>query len=366
MGQYVLLAGPTLDKAMGLIRLGRLKATPIDMGSLAPGVCIGTASGLAEVRATAQGKLQDLLTPTANAPVHVYVAREREAHKCKEIRHHVCRTPLPPGSFMTIGDGVAVPSWELYYMLLCRKESSLTKRLMLGMELCGTYTHMIPGNERTATYYQQPSIEAEGKLVARWNDPKVKSAVTVEELRSWLSAARGVRGACYAAEAARYLKDGSASPLETNFAIMATLPCKLGGYGFVDAVLNPEIKVTANKRHLTSADAYHPDCFLEAMDTDLEVESRERHSGPKEVERDKARRNDIQALGIEVKDVTWDIFSHFDRLELLFRQLLEKEREKGLDKRGNHARMVCRPENVARRRALLQEVLGDWIDEMYG
>ena len=44
----------------------------------------------------------------------------------------------------------------------------------------------------------------------------------------------------------------------------------------------------------------------------------------------------------------------------------EKEREKGLDKRGNHARMVRRPENVARRRALLQEVLGDWIDEMYG
>ena len=157
-----------------------------------------------------------------------------------------------------------------------------------------------------------------------------------------------------------FLKENSASPLESIFAIMASLPCRLGGYGFVKAELNPKMEVPANKRCLTRFDAYHPDCYLEAIDLDLEVESRERHSSPRAIERDKARRNDIQAVGVEVKDVTWGMISHFDDLELLFDQVLHKERELGLDDRGRHARSVKRSEHVARRRALLQELLPDW------
>ena len=285
MEQYVFLAGPTLDQAMGLIRLGRIKAQPSDNIAFEQGKCVGTKRSIEAARARATGDLQALLTATAGTPVHVYVAHEPESHKCGGVRHHVCRMQPLPGSFMTIGEGVAVPSWELYFLLRCRKEPQLSKRLMLGMELCGTYTHASPGNERTATYYRQASVTKDGKLVARWNDPPVQLATTAERLGAWLQLARGAWGARYAIEAARYLKDGSASPFETIFAIVATLPCRLGGYGFAAAKLNPKITVTPEKRHLTQTDAYHPDCYLEEMEIDLEVESRERHSGAAAVER---------------------------------------------------------------------------------
>ena len=73
--------------------------------------------------------------------------------------------------------------------------------------------------------------------------------------------------------------------------------------------------------------------------------------------RDKARRNDIQALGIEVKDVTWEMLSHVGSLDLLFEQLLEKEYAKGFDLQRRHRRKVRNPDNKAKRIVRLGELL---------
>ena len=236
------------------------------------------------------------------------------------VTHHLCRVPLPPESILLLCPRVLVPSWPLYYALRCRDMPCLSDRLLLGMELCGSYSHLIVGDQTTATF-----------------SPRIPMATTRQELTTFLKQAHGVRGTRSALEALSYVLDGSSSPGESILALMATLPCKKGGYGFKELELNPKVEVKAEQRHLTRADSYHPDGYLRYLMTDLEYESNESHTSSTAIARDKARRNDIQALGIndiqalgiEVKDVTWEMLSHIESLDLLFEQLLDKEHRMG-------------------------------------
>ena len=353
MADHIVLAGPTLDRALALVRFGLITATPFDGTQLDRQSCSGSTRLLKEICEQASPEVKDVLTAS---PVHLMVIDRRD-RRADGIVRHLCESTLPEGSFMQLCEGVLVPAWPLYYMLKCREMPSLSERLMLGMELCGQYSHTILGDRATGAFFHKPRRDADGKLTTKWNYPKIEPATTVAELQKYLQQQRGVKGLCRAREATRYLLDGSASPCESALALMATLPCKLGGYGFAGMELNPKIKVTAEKRHLTRSDTYHPDGYLRQLETDLEYESDENHSGPHAVRHDKARRNDIQALGIEVKDVTWEMLSHLDSLDLLFEQLLQKEFELGFDAQRRHRRSVRNADNKTARLARLHELM---------
>lgn len=353
MRDYIVLAGPTLDRALSLVRFGLVTATPSDIIRIERSVCTGSQRRLKEIQQQVPPELRRVL---AAGGVHLMVPDERDYHHCG-ITYHLLKSALPEGSFMQVCEGVLVPSWPLYYVLKCREMPSLSARLMLGMELCGSYGHTVVGDRASGAFFHKPRRDADGKLTTKWNYPKIEPATTVAELQKYLQQQRGVKGLCRAREAARYVLDGSASPAESALALMATLPCKLGGYGFAAMELNPQITVPAEKRHLTRADSYHPDGYLCQLNTDLEYESDENHCSPQAVRRDKARRNDIQALGIEVKDVTWEMLSHLDSLDLLFEQLLQKEFELGFDARRKHRCAVRSADNRTARAARLKELL---------
>lgn len=334
MERNVILAGPTLDRALALVRLGLLDIKPMEAFELTRNSCSGTASQLALIRRTAPAELVPLLTPSEEEPVHLLVTNERDMHTGLVVQH-LCRTALPDGSFVELCPGVLAPSWPLYYAMRCRKLPRLSDRLLLGMELCGTYTHLVIGDQSTSTFFRQPSRQKDGSLLVRYDSPRIFAATSRQELTSFLGKTQRFRGARPASEALKYVLDGSSSPGESILALMASLPCKQGGYGFTDLELNPRVEVKSDQQHLTRTDSYHPDGYLRLLKTDLEYESSDHHTGANAVARDKARRNDIQALGIEVKDVTWEMLSHLESLDLLFEQLLDKERRMGLDKKAS-------------------------------
>ena len=290
--------------------------------------CTGSSQELETIRHIVPQELAPILASTEEQPVHLFVADSRDMHG-SGVTHHLCRVPLPPESFLQLCPRVLVPSWPLYYALRCRDMPCLSDRLLLGMELCGSYSHLIVGDQTTATFYRMPSRQEDGSLLTRYDSPRIPMATTRQELTTFLKQAHGVRGAHSALEALSYVLDGSSSPGESILALMATLPCKKGGYGFKELELNPKVEVKAEQRHLTRTDSYHPDGYLRYLMTDLEYESNEFHTSSTAIARDKARRNAIQALGIEVKDVTWEMLSHIESLDLLFEQLLDKEHRMG-------------------------------------
>ncbi len=354
----VVLAGPTLDRAMGLIRVGRLSTTPIDLAELAPRTCVSRPKDLAPIASAAPQDLADLLSPQGAEPVHVFVASAAEAHACKQVKHHVLSSSLPSDSFMRLCDDVLVPSWPLYYVLRCARLKRLSDRLKLGMELCGRYAHLVAGDETTPTFYREANKT--GELVSQHRNPRIKQATTVKEIASFCSLSKRIAGLRPAQEAAAFLLDGSASPNESVLGLMMNLPCRKGGYGFGSVSLNPDVPVKSELRHLVNVDTYQPDCYLEAIETDLEFQSFENHLGRRALVRDASRRNDIQTLGIEVKDVTWDTVSHLDKLDLLARQLAHKEQLLGAKGEAAHRRAIEHPDNVAARRTRLMELLPAW------
>ena len=54
------------------------------------------------------------------------------------------------------------------------------------------------------------------------------------------------------------------------------------------------------------------------------------------------------------------MLSHLESLDLLFEQMLDKERRMGLDKRRQHLKKVHHPDNQALRAIRLQELLPPW------
>ncbi len=361
MSRFIVLAGPTLDRALGLVRLGLLSANPSSVRKLERGECSASMALVESIRNSAETppELKLLLDPRASEPVHLYVPNMRDAHRGRIVCHVLGQT-YPAGSFFELCPYVLVPSWKLYFLVRCRSMPVLSDRLMLGMELCGTYSHVVVGNRLSAAFYGKAHRDAEGKLACSWKAPRISPALTLSDIEGYLAEAAGITGVKRARECARHLREGSASPGESVLALMATLPCALGGYGFRDMQLNPKLPVPKEKRHLTRFDSFHPDGFLRQLATDLEYESGAFHTSKRAIARDKARRNDIQALGIEVKDVTWEMLSHLDSLDLLFEQLLDKERSLGLDPTGRHRRAVHNPNHRAQRRIRLQELLPPW------
>ncbi|MBQ9007353.1 MAG: hypothetical protein IJ092_13445 [Atopobiaceae bacterium] len=353
-----ILAGPTLDKALGLVRLGRLQARPISMQQLLPGQCVTRKEELLSLAESAPSDLAPLINPQKGTAVHLYVSRAKEVYASKRIVFHVLSSLLPAGAFLQLCEGVLVPSWPLYYAQRCSALDTLSQRLKLGMELCGSYSHLVAGDESTSCFYREAN--STGKLVADYRNPRIVPACSVEDLSLFLSQAYYLRGGAPARFAAKLLLDGSASPSETLLALMISLPYKEGGYGFKDVELNPAVPIPPETLHLTSTDLYHPDCYLPAIQVDLESQSYENHLGRKALVRDASRRNDIQTLGIEVKDVTWDTVSHLDKLDRLALQLIHKEKELGVKGAASHEGKVKQPDNKARRKLRLGELLPPW------
>lgn len=357
MDKYMVLGGPVLDRVLGLVRLGRLATMASNITKLEHGRCVSSEREIMAIVRTLEGDLLEAIAPTPDAPLHVLVASQGEAYHTKLVHRSLCSQEVPAGSFMKVAEGVLVPSWPLYFTLRCRGQR-LSDSLKLGMELCGSFTHLLPGNESTPIFTRVANTR--GPLVSSWNNECVAPAMTKSQLITFLNAARRVKGARLARAAGRLMLDGSASPCETILGLMASLPCRLGGYGFRDVELNPSREVPRRLRHLTHFDTFHPDCYLVDLDTDLEFASAEHHSGRTAMNRDAIRRNDIQAVGTEVKDVTWEVLSHFDSLEILFAQLLKKEAELGVRGCAYHVREVRKHENVERRKRRLAELLPPW------
>ena len=185
--------------------------------------------------------------------------------------------------------------------MLKARDLGFEELLLLGMELCGAYargSHLI--RDGRCEFLVEPALSA-------------------DDLRGYLASATGITGVNPAKAAASWILDNSYSPQETIVALEQYLKPLRGGRGYPKPRLNPEIEVSAELRHVTARDTFRPDIYWDGM-LDLEYDSAY-HNDPAQVERDKARAADVQALGIPVIQATGLSLSTCERAELLGRQV---------------------------------------------
>ena len=76
---------------------------------------------------------------TFSGRLHVLVSSPQSRSKRASCTSHVWSQPLVTGSFVNLGDDVYVSTPEFLFLQMA-STSSLPQLVMLGYELCGTYT----------------------------------------------------------------------------------------------------------------------------------------------------------------------------------------------------------------------------------
>ncbi len=136
---------------------------------------------------------------------------------------------------------LVISSPELLFVELA-KEMHPVEHLMLGHELCGTF-----------------SRDAEDP----YNGPityGIQPATSTERIRRFLNEAKSIRGIEAARTSAQYLNDNAWSPTESLVAALLRLPIDSLGYDFGELMLNPRFYPNASLPG--SADSRVPDIMI--------------------------------------------------------------------------------------------------------
>lgn len=212
--------------------------------------------------------------------------------------------PTPRGSFLHVHDDIFVCS-PAFVAVLAAERMGLYELIEYLYELCGTYAV----DDAGGLFMHQP-------------------LTTVKCVSEFIELLPGARGVGIVRRALTYVRDGSASPRETQLAMMLALPAGLGGFGFADIRLNHLIDPTEHGEtglmKLRADVALPPDQERRLAGVAIEYESDEWHDekrddglspyGRSRLSNDSMRRRAYVAAGYFAITVTNDEIKDFDEL----------------------------------------------------
>ena len=225
-----------------------------------------------------------------DAPLDVVSSAAGERHRRKLLRDHVWRGPGAPAAQIDRVNGVEICSMAPTFVQLASTSIDDLDLIAVAYEITGSYC-LAPWSERSCVYGIEP-------------------LTTVEELAGYAMAARAVesRGAARALRLLPFVREGSASPRETDLAIMFALPRVRGGLGLDGFQLNKEVELAGRAAELLGHPSIRADFLWKGRggrrDVMVEYESNEWHLTSKAIDRDARRREAVVSSGYAVHRIT--------------------------------------------------------------
>lgn len=213
--------------------------------------------------------------------IHATVAHARLRRAGGGIETSVRKGPFHPRSFMRIEDGLYVSTPE---MAFCEMASvlSLERLIALGFELCGTY-------RRASTFglaqYDATPLTSPGALA------------------SFIEKSPQFKGVKKARRALPCILAGSASPRESELAMLLCLPYSLGGYGLPHPTMNAEMPLPKNVA-ATGRSSLRCDLYWSAARLDVEYDGAEFHSAERLLANDSMRRIALESMDVTSVNLT--------------------------------------------------------------
>lgn len=213
--------------------------------------------------------------------IHATVAHAHLRRAGGGIETSVRKGPFHPRSFMRIEDGLYVSTPE---MAFCEMASvlSLERLIALGFELCGTY-------RRASTFG-----------LARYDATPLTSPGA---LASFIEKSPQFKGVKKARRALPCILAGSASPRESELAMLLCLPYSLGGYGLPHPTMNAEMPLPKNVA-ATGRSSLRCDLYWPAARLDVEYDSAEFHSAERLLANDSMRRIALESMDVMSVNLT--------------------------------------------------------------
>ena len=192
-------------------------------------------------------------------PLHVIVPRKEGRLQLKGVKCAFRTTLHPPGSFVDLGQGLAISSPELLFVELARVMEPAV-HLLLGMELCGRFSRdAINPRNGTVTYNLDP-------------------VTSVARLRSYAREASAIRGARKALATIDRIEENAWSPMEALLAALIVLPGDEFGYDLWPISLNERKEASERLRPYVSSDSRVPDLLFRGTSVGLNYDG-EDHFG---------------------------------------------------------------------------------------
>lgn len=253
---------------------------------------LGARSSCAPTAAAVERLLRQF--PCFKSPVHCMVVHPacRRDLKCAVCAVHA--HALPSQSFVRVADGVYVasPALCLSQMAGCLSRFDAVK---LGYEFAGSY--------------RLSQDDSRGFF------DRVNPILCLEDLAVFLEGQKSLHGAKSARSNLSLLLPGSASPKETQLAILFYAARRTGAYGLPQLRLNYPIPLDATAQMMTGSKLCRVDICWPEANLAVEYDSDFAHTGSGRIAADSARRSALLHMGMQVVEVTRMQLNDFSALD---------------------------------------------------
>lgn len=223
-------------------------------------------------------------------PFHSLVPNGTHQNKQQAVKaHRTSISSIPADLVRELAPGVYVAGPELCFIQMAGT-LPLVGAVVLGHELCGSYSHFA---RMASGFYERPAL------------------TSVEKIKDAMKRLKGLYGLARAKKALRWVRDGSASPMETVVSCMLCLPTSMGGFGKRAPILNCEQplddaaqKIAGTK--VAKVDTGYPDTM-----TGMEFDGRDYH---RDAEKDHKRREALAHEGWTIYTLNVDEATTYDKL----------------------------------------------------
>lgn len=223
--------------------------------------------------------------PTDIALKDFMFTEKNSSHHTADISFHYFKGKLPNKSLLKIRENIYVVCPELMF---CQMASilSIEKLMLLGLEICGNYT-VLPNPDSSLSTNIRPLTSTE----------KIQDYVL-----KFIKYNPGFKGCRKVLDVIKFLKNNSASPLESRLYTILCFPRKYGGYGLKNAVLNKEISLSKHASKIVRQKIIKPDICVQKKKIAIEYDSDQFHDNSFQNRKDKLRLDALTYDG-------WKVFS---------------------------------------------------------
>lgn len=257
------------------------------------------------------------LIASTTAPIEVLVGSNRGAKSSRGVVRNYAAAHFPKQSFARIDQDLYVCSPELVFLQMARR-LPFGGLLALGYELCGCY----------------PAPSPSGAPLVR------RPLTSPARLSAFVNRAAHCKGAKIARIASRQIQAKSASPMETELAIIAFTAVSRGGLGLTPARLNEPVALSQQAAKATGLHRVVCDFLWADRCCAIEYDGHDAHKERHRQAHDSRKRDALSIDGIDLITITSSQFHHIDQctalLDSIARRLGKPKRKRRVEHLAAH------------------------------
>ncbi|GEM_PF-1309207 len=286
----------------------------------------------------------DRLLERLTKPLHVLVAKKGHVTMSDVLHPHLWTGDVGRRAFIDLGNDVYLSSPAFVFLQMASR-LSVVELIMLGMMFCGYYAPSPDfGRSKHTQTLDMPLEDLHKQMVCSSQSFELEPICSERTLSHFIERHPNVHGAKAARAALPWVRNNSASHMESALYLLLCLPVRMGGYGLPKPLLNPKVRIVQQSGERIC----YPDLYWKTPSIDMEYASDWAHAS-------------VSANYLDSRRMTAIVCNDIDYLSITTGQLRRPtdvdDAARGLAKKLGHRIRNANSVWESKRAQLRQEVL---------